>query len=240
MIRVILFAAVALYSLAGAVMAADLPRGGPPPAAYVPPPAMFSWTGFYVGLDIGYAWQNARAVNTVFGPAPLVLSPSPKGAIGGGFLGYNYQLGSIVVGVEGDIEGSGVSASGPFGAKLSQNVRGSVRGRLGYALDRALFYATGGVTIGDVTFSAPGFPFPIAGGASTTRAGWNAGGGLEFAFTPNWTGRVEYRYSDLGTATFAAPAALVPANAVRIRDNAVRAGVAYKFNFGGAPTGGGY
>jgi len=234
MMRVILFAAVALYSLAGAAMAADLSsRRAPPPAAYVPPPALFGWSGFYVGLDIGYAWQNARAVNWTFGPAPLVLSPNPKGVIGGGFLGYNYQLGAIVLGVEGDIEASGVSASGPFGAKLSQNIRGSARGRLGYALDRALFYATGGVTIGDVTFSAPLFPFPIVASVSATRAGWNVGGGLEFAFTPNWTGRLEYRYSDLGTASFAAPAVFVPANSVRIQDNAVRAGVAYKFNFGG-------
>lgn len=233
MIRTILFAAVALYALAGTVMAADLPSRRAAPAAYIPPPAMFAWTGFYAGLDIGYAWQNARAVNTAFAPAPLVGSPSPRGVIGGGFIGYNYQLGAIVLGVEGDVEGSGVSASGPFGARLGQTIRASARGRLGYAFDRALFYATGGVAIANVTFRAPWFPFPAAGGASATRAGWTVGGGLEFAFTPNWTGRVEYRYSDLGTASFAAPLPLGAANAVRIRDNAVRAGVAYKFNFGG-------
>jgi len=234
--RLVLFAGVALCALAGAAVAADLPsRKRAPVAEYVPPPPAFTWAGLYVGVDVGYAWQKARPAYYGYVPGPAL---SPSGVIGGGYAGYNYQFNNnFIVGLEGDIEGAGVSATDIFGGRVANNVRGSVRGRVGYAFDRALFYATGGLTVGDVSYR-PGFLVaPYAGTTSTTRAGWNVGGGLEFAFTKNWIGRVEYRYSDLGTANVAP---LGPSAAVRVKDNALRAGLAYKFDFGARPIVSGY
>jgi outer membrane immunogenic protein len=229
--RSVLFASVLLCAFAGAAAAADLPSRRAPVAEYVPPPPTFTWTGAYVGLDIGYAWQTARPSYYGFIPGPHL---SPSGVVGGAYLGYNYQFNqNIIVGIEGDVEGAGVSATDISGGKVGNNIRGSVRGRLGYAFDRALFYATGGVTIGDVSYTPGIFFFPWGNAtSSTTRAGWNLGGGMEFAFTKNWIGRVEYRYTDFGTANVAP---FGPGAAVRVKDNALRAGVSYKFDFGSTP-----
>lgn len=238
----ILLIVVTMYALAGAVMAADLPsRRAPPPVAYAPPP-VFSWTGGYLGLSLGYGWQNARSVNYALNTLPIVQTVRPSGVVGGAYAGYNYQFNNFVVGVEADIEGSGVYGTDIFGASVGQNVRGSARGRLGYAFDRALFFATGGVTVGNVTYSNPGyFLLPFGGTYSATRAGWNVGGGMEFAFNRNWTARVEYRYSDLGRSHFVSSSAIGQAYDVRVNDNTVRAGVGYKFDtFFGGPAVNGY
>lgn len=239
MMHVIILAAVALYALAGAVMAADLPsRKGPPPAAYAPPPPA-GWNGVYAGLQIGYAWQQANLYNYAFPAFTVAQSFSPNGVIGGAFAGVNRQFGHIVVGVEGDIEGSGVSARGPLGGWLSQDVRGSARGRIGYAFDRAHVFATGGLAVADVSYSNPVFSgLPAAGQYSTARAGWTVGGGVEFALTPNWFVRAEYRYSDLGRVNYHPAAALGQGAAASVTDNSVRAGVGYKFDFAAPAPGG--
>ncbi len=109
------------------------------------------------------------------------------GWLGGGFAGYNFQINpNWVVGLEGDITGTN---------KASNSWDGSIRGRLGYAYDRYLLYGTGGLAFGDIKGPA---------GASSTKTGWTLGAGIEAALTSNVTGRLEYRHSDLGSATFGA------------------------------------
>ena len=128
--------------------------------------------------------------------------------IGGAHVGYNLQINQWVIGLEGSVDGTSLSntAVGAFGgstltAHTNADIQGSIRGRLGVALDRALIYATGGVAFGgfntDVSLSAP--PFFASASRSNTRVGWTVGGGIEYAITNNWSIRAEYRYSDFGT-----------------------------------------
>ncbi|MGH6935439.1 MAG: outer membrane protein, partial [Methylocella sp.] len=162
MYRKILLTSVGAVALAGsAAFAADLPYRGPPPV-YVPPPPLFTWTGIYVGGQIGYAW--ARNDGSINNPAPgipglpssifLPFALDLGGVIGGAHLGYNLQYNQWVVGLEGDVNGTSlnkqqlVGAFPPFFQGLLQtrmDVQGSIRGRVGIALDRALLYVTGGV-----------------------------------------------------------------------------------------------
>jgi outer membrane immunogenic protein len=179
--------ALALTASAGMAFAADLPTYTPPPASqvYNPAPA-FSWTGPYLGLTGGYGWGTS------------------SGFKGGGYAGYNFQINpNWVVGVEGDILGS---------TQRTNSWDSSVRGRLGYAYDRYLFYGTGGVAFGDVK----------NGGASSTRTGWTLGAGVEAALTNNMTARVEYRYTDLGTAN-------VGGSSISQTSNDLTLGVGFKF-----------
>ena len=165
-IRTVGVGALALLGSAGIAGAADLPNYQAPPASqvYNPAPA-YNWTGPYLGLTGGYGWGTT------------------SGWKGGGYAGYNFQVNpNWVVGLEGDIMASG---------QASNSWDSSVRGRLGYAYDRYLFYGTGGVAFGDIKNN----------GASTTRTGWTLGAGIEAALTTNITGRLEYRYTDLGSAT---------------------------------------
>jgi len=230
MFREIFVAAVALYAMAGSVMAADLPsRKKAPAIAYVPPPAPAGWSGAYAGLQIGHAWQKAD-LRHVGGLLPVGQSVSPSGVVGGGFAGYQRQIDKVVVGVEGDIEGSGVSGRGPLGAHVGQDVRGSARGRIGLAVDKAHVYATGGLAVADVSYSnGPATLTPGQGRASTAKAGWTVGGGAEMAITGNWFGRAEYRYSDFGTASLR-PAGAIGGSDARVTDHSVRAGVGYKID----------
>ena len=165
-IRILSASALALVGSAGLALAADLPDYQAPPASqvYNPAPA-FNWTGPYVGLTGGYGWGSS------------------DGWKGGAYAGYNFQLNpNWVVGVEGDIMGSGQSTNG---------WDSTLRGRLGYAYDRFLFYGTGGVAFGDIK----------SGGAKATKTGWVVGAGMEAALTSNVTGRLDYRHTDLGSAT---------------------------------------
>ncbi len=165
-IRTIGVSALALVASAGVALAADLPNYQPPPAdqVYNPAPA-FNWTGPYVGLTGGYGWGTT------------------DGFLGGGLAGYNFQVSpNVVLGVEGDITGTN---------RKSNSWDSSLRGRVGYAYDRYLFYGTGGLAFGDIK----------NGGASTTKTGWTLGAGIEAALTSNLTGRLEYRHTDLGSAS---------------------------------------
>jgi len=241
----IIAAAVAVPS--GTAFAADLPTTKGPPVFKAPPPA-FTWTGFYVGGQAGYQWGHADAL--ILGPAGGFLAglpDNPSGFIGGAHLGYNYQLDQIVLGIEGDIEGStfagpltGPLAPGPAGPAGSPlpvppfnhlanriPLQASLRGRIGYAWDRALLYATGGLALADVE-NAYGSPGDVFWG---WRPGWTAGGGGEYAIDNNWSVRIEYRYSDFGHY-YLGLVNTFPGDIARVRlyDSAVRAGFSYKFN----------
>ncbi|HUI21129.1 MAG TPA: outer membrane protein [Methylocella sp.] len=260
MIRKLLLASVGAIALSGsAALAADLPSRAPPPA-YIPPAPIFTWTGIYVGGQIGYAWSsgnnNFNGFDPFFPGTPYLVSSvggTPNGVIGGANVGYNYQINQWVLGIEGDVNGTSLSntavAAFPDGTSLSvhstSDIQGSIRGRLGVAWDRALIYATGGVAFGgfntDVTLANSVVPFFGSGSVSTTRVGWTVGGGIQYAVTNNWSVRAEYRYTDWGNindGTFggfaAAPGAYFDGNR-RINQNQVQVGFDYKFDLFAPP-----
>lgn len=194
-----------------------------------PPP--FSWTGFYAGLNAGYAWGDMDYSLAAGGawvgvggdPAWLAANGSPNidanGFIGGVQAGYNWQSGNIVLGLETDISwlsAEGERATGnlirPSGFPTSFTETASVdwlftlRARLGMTLGtNLLVYATGGLAVADVNVSQT-LGFPAVPGVATyavteTRTGWTLGAGLEWALNRNWTLKGEYLYVDLGSSS---------------------------------------
>jgi outer membrane immunogenic protein len=178
---------VAIASMAGAAAAADLPVKAPPPA----PPLLlpFTWTGAYVGANGGYGWTTSGGFDT-------------SGGFGGGQIGYNFQTGSLVLGIEGDLAGSDLSQTFtvqgvPF--TFSNDTLASLRGRAGLAYNSWLFYGTGGAGWGHEKLSGA----TIAGGPFSSEqwlSGGTAGAGVEWSFAPNWSTKVEYQHYWLGTA----------------------------------------
>jgi outer membrane immunogenic protein len=241
--RILIAGALALATAAPA-FAADLPPAAPPPprapVAYVPAP-VFSWTGFYVGLNAGGAFGNSSWTT----PAGSVSSFSTLGALAGAQIGGNYQIGQFVIGAEADADwqnlrgatGSGLCAPAIIGGcAVASNWIATVRGRAGFAADRVLLYITGGGAFTNVKPSTGALPF---GGGS--EAGWTAGGGVEYAFTDNWTAKFEYLYArfqsaacnagscSAGNAALAGGFPGVAPATVSFNENIVRAGVNYKF-----------
>ena len=151
----ILLATVAVFGFAGAAAAADLPsRYAPPPVVAAVP--LFTWTGFYVGVNAGYGW-NTNDSNTFIDPVLGVVSGggSDGGFVGGGQIGYNYQFNQFVIGLETDIQYADSATAADFGQGFAGdnnngNWFGTVRARAGFAFDRALVYATGGLAYGDI------------------------------------------------------------------------------------------
>ena len=177
-------ASAAFLMLAGTVSAADLVAETPPaPVEQVAP--VFSWSGQYLGLQGGGAWGS--------GDFSGIGSENLNGGLLGGFVGYNWQLdNSIVLGVEGDASYNwNEQTVGVNDYKF--DTTGSVRARVGYAFDRALFYGAAGWT------GAKGHVDTPVGSDSATFSGWTVGAGLDYAFTDNVFGRVEYRYNDYGS-----------------------------------------
>jgi outer membrane immunogenic protein len=131
-------------------------------------------------------------------------SAKPNGEIGGLHVGYNYQISQFVVGLEGDVDGLSFSnsvnnpATGFF-ASTRIPVEGSIRGRVGYAWDRALFFVTGGAAFADIQHQyALAGVFSPSGTFDKTRVGYTFGGGVEYALSNNWSVRGEYRYANFG------------------------------------------
>lgn len=241
-------AALALALLSSTAMAADLPSRRAPPV-YVPPPIpVFTWTGLYVGGQAGYEFghSNALATASATGGGLAAVGASPSGFIGGGHVGYNVSTQSLpflggfggasgVFGIEGDVDGSNYRSSyalGGIGNTNRQDIQGSVRGRLGVAVDRVLFYATGGAAFGSLRND---YVNSINGATDTfnhTRVGYTVGGGIEYAITNNWSLRAEYRYTDFGSVTDNLGSATGGGVNVRHRetDNRVQGGFSYKFD----------
>lgn len=176
------------------VLASDLPHR---PVPVVQPPA-FTWTGFYIGVNAGMGWTNSGNIaikDPIIGQVNMNTA-SKTGFVGGGQVGYNWQHERFVFGLETDIQysdlKSGVSwaAYEWFGYQTSNSQYfGTVRARVGYAFDRALIYLTGGLAYGGLNGNW--------WHGTTSNQGWTLGGGIEYAFTDNWTGRVEGLYVDL-------------------------------------------
>ena len=222
-------AAVMLASTAMTAMAADL-GGGPPrdslKDAPPPPLPLYSWSGLYIGVHAGYGWSDLD-----WTAGGTTVGDSGAGWVGGGQIGYNWQRGALVFGVEADISGSGLDGSitCPNSADAcghDVNWLASVRGRLGVTgnNNRTLFYATAGGAWADVDYTATGRP-----GFSDTHFGWVAGGGIEHMLTPNWSARIEYLYYGFDGAT--APAGALAGGPVDLDPSmqTVRAGLSFKF-----------
>jgi outer membrane immunogenic protein len=225
----------ATVAMAAAMPAIAADFSEPPPPAYVPVPPLFTWTGVYVGAQLGFGWGTNTL--TVY-PAGFGTNFMPNGILGGGHVGYDYQINQVVLGVEGDVEGTDIYKDfSPGGALYSTSipVQGSIRGRLGVAFDRVLLYATGGGEFAGIDNSVQG-AFGTTDSSSQSRAGWTVGGGIEYALTPNWLIRGEYRFADFGHLSYATPFTFGFGSFINLHqtENAVRAGFSYKFDpFGG-------
>lgn len=227
-------AVAALVLASGGALAADLPSRAVAPLAPLP---IFTWTGFYVGLNAGYGFssdtdaslvgQAAPNIATVgAGARPASIGIEREGFIGGAQIGYNFQINQLVLGVEADIQytdlqetvnvvtalGAGSAFPGTRNNIFNSELEylGTVRARLGYAFDRTMVFVTGGLAYGEVSTSANLFgPLPanvlqFTGSRSDTEFGWTVGGGVEHAFTNNFSVKAEYLYYDLGNTTVAA------------------------------------
>ena len=222
-----------VLALAGAAllstgaMAADLraPVYKAPPAGVLP--VAYDWTGFYIGGHIGYGWAQNNWTDS-FG---LVSTGNDaNGILGGGQVGYNYQIGQFVLGVEGDFSAAGISGgTTALSSNFNTNVdwTSTVTGRLGMAFDRWLVYGKGGVAWGRSRYSTNFYTFPGAVEVSDTRVGWTAGAGVEYAFAPQWTARLEYDYLDFGNKSVS----FAPGFSTNIDQQVhqVKFGVNYKF-----------
>jgi outer membrane immunogenic protein len=213
-----LFAFGAFASASAADLAARPYTKAPAPVA-----AVYNWTGFYLGIVGGGAWENASG------------DPKMKGGFVGGTAGYNWQTGNVVFGVEADGTWADVSASvtGPtivpgFGivsTTLSSktDAMGTVRGRIGWAVNNVLFYGTGGYAWIDnkLTVSALG----VSVSDSKWHSGWTVGAGVEAFFAPQWSVKGEYLYRSLGGETYFSGA--LPTGTLNF--HTVQVGVNYHF-----------
>lgn len=211
--------ALAVMTVMGSANAADMSRRHAMPAKAPMYEAPYNWTGFYVGINGGggFGHSNWDAFATGF---------DTSGGLVGGTVGYNYQMGQVVFGLEGDgdwsnLRGSGVCAG--LSCETRNNWLATARGRLGYSFGRVMPFVTGGGAFGDIKSSLTGF-----GSQTTTRAGWTLGGGGEVAIAGPWTAKVEYLYVDLGKTNCGAAACGVPTD-VSFTSNIVRGGINYRF-----------
>ncbi len=204
--------------------AADLPSRKPV-EAYVPPPA-FTWTGVYVGVNLGGGFTSS---NGLTGASNWFSGGNGQtgGIVGGAQIGVNYQIApQFVIGAETDFQGTSIGSqnNGWFNASSKLPWFGTVRGRVGLALadSRLLVYGTGGLAYGQVKNDWLG--------SSGTRTGWTAGGGAEYAFSPNWSVKAEYLYTALSANNGNNWNYLLTSNS-RAKFHTIRVGVNYRFNF---------
>ncbi len=195
---------VAALFVAGPAYAGDLPRYNNNPQVYR---NLFNWTGFYVGVHAGWGWGDSTGGDL-------------SGAAGGFQMGYNYQLVSgLTFGVETDLTITGIDGPAAGGAFTADYI-GTLRGRLGYAFDRVLVYATGG-------FAYAGGDLQVGALSNDqTHYGYALGLGIEGMITTNMSVRLEYLYTDFGSRTY--QTVLGPAG-VGFSSSLLRAGVNYRF-----------
>ena len=223
----------------GAAQAADMALKAPPPVLA----PVWTWTGFYIGADVGGDWARdvvrpAIADGGVFPRDNLI---TPHNVTGAGTVGYNFQSGVVVYGIEGDlgylsIRGNSKDLLGGTEVDFigSNGFYGDVTGRVGYTFDRLLLYTKGGYAFynGSVmtTTLIPGFTV----GSASFSGGWTYGGGLEYKITQDWSAKGEYQFFDFGTktATLTSGAGVFPYSN-RLTVQTVKIGLNYKFNWGG-------
>jgi outer membrane immunogenic protein len=230
MLRKFLISTALVAIAAGGAVAADLPAPAAP--VYKAPPApiaVFDWTGFYIGVNVGYGWASASVTD-----GSITGSEKLNGVLGGGQLGYNWQRGPWVFGLE--VDGQGTDQHANFAATagvvtVTENDKLpwflTARGRVGYTVTpMVMVYATGGAAVADFqsTISATGM------GSATweiTRAGWTAGAGVEGAINRNLSWKMEYLHLDTGT--FSTTVFGIATANVRLTDDIVRGGLNWRF-----------
>jgi outer membrane immunogenic protein len=263
MMQRLLLATAAVCALGiGSASAADLaarPYTKAPAVPFVSP--VYDWSGFYVGGHVGGGWADRGHTmlddgNGGFGlgGSPFTngdsLSNHPSGVLGGVQGGFNWQFNNFVLGVEGEYTWAGLRGDA-HASTLGQNLKttdrideiATVTGRLGYAFNNWLLYGKGGWAwarggsqgiVSDSNFGNQ----PYAGFNSSSEGdGWVAGAGVEWGFAPNWSAKVEYEHIDLGSKAVQAnvvPTWNLPARFdTSTRIDTVKAGVNYRFNWGG-------
>ena len=247
-IRKILLASAAAITLSTGAFAADLP-GRAPAIAPAPVFVAMNWTGFYVGAQVG--WSEGRDRLSAVAPAiivPNVATLRSSGVIGGVYAGYNWQFNSLVVGLEADINPNSygrtinaLSNFNPFPAgvsiRSSSTFEGGLVGKVGVAFDNALLYVLGGVSFADFSTRYVGVAAPQSNTFNNTRVGWTIGAGAAYKFSPNWSARIEYRYSDFGSSTHAVPGEFLSStfagDSFRNRYSSQRVMVGLTYQFGG-------
>ncbi|HXT58911.1 MAG TPA: outer membrane protein [Pirellulales bacterium] len=216
-----LLASVGVLAMIGMANAADLPRQMYTKAPPIATP-YYNWTGFYLGINGGGGWGT--------GNWDSIGSHDVSGGLVGGTIGYNWQTGPWVLGLEGDIDWADISGSTSTPACLNGNCStkntwlGTARGRVGYSFDRWMPYITGGAAFGGVQANQPGFP-----GADNTQLGWTAGVGVEFAVMNNITAKVEYLHYDLGSFQCGLNCNGFPSDNVSFNADVIRGGLNFRF-----------
>ena len=210
-------------------------------------PIAYDWSGFYVGAHVGGGWANNSWIepgtNTGIAAGVLTASYNTAGVIGGGQVGYNYQRGWAVFGIEGDASASGIKGGASCFPELPAEVQtcttnikwiATVTGRIGVAVDRALVYVKGGYAWANEHLTNPltAPPPPVFWQTDDNRGGGTVGVGIEYGFTLNWSAKVEYDV-DFGThnVRFPSPAPGVVSFSENVQQNVslVKAGVNYRF-----------
>lgn len=239
----LLLASVGLVALGVAVpaSAADLGVRRGPAVAPVAVAPIYNWTGFYIGGHVGWGHAEATTRDDFFGDS---FSTDNDGFLGGGQVGFNYQVGQWVFGVEGQFSWTDIGrdfavTNGLTTVSLSTDVNwvATVAGRLGIAFGNALIYGKGGVAFMD--FSATGC---VTGFGCATRSdtetGWMVGAGIEYGFTPNWSAKIEWnfmRFDDVGQNIGLTCTTCGFHTDVDV--NVVKAGINYRFGgFGKGPV----
>lgn len=204
-------AALAVLAVATPALAADMAVRGPVYKAPAVAP-LFNWTGFYAGGHVGYGWGDASGVDT-------------NGWFGGGQIGVNYQFApNWVWGVEADVSGGQIDGGNAATVgRFKNDVFGTARVRLGYTVDRTMVYGTGGLAWADSKATLG------AVSDSQTNIGWALGAGIEYAFAPNWSAKIEYMHADYGSDNYH----ITPTTKIDYKTDTVKLGVNYLFNSGG-------
>jgi len=230
---------------------------------------VYNWTGWYIGGNVGYAWGKSDTTTVVDPTSSWAVEQvpfrnefmalgsqnySPRGVVGGLQAGYNYQSGAWVFGLEADISAANISRtnlSSGLNNAITRNFTettksdwfATVRPRFGYAANTTLLYVTGGLAVGNVSGEwqvLSSNTYNKTGSGSDTKVGWTVGAGVEQAFAPHWTVKLEYLYTDLGsinyTSTYLPGSSFAPPGnnyVERISQDltfhTVRVGVNYKF-----------
>lgn len=207
----------------------------------------YNWTGCYVGVEGGGNWGRAEST-TVASPVPAevglpITNPvQMSGGMVGATIGCNYQIGHFIVGMEGDTSWTNASGSAfdiaPFTPTTVDTFQehwfSTVRGRVGYAWDRTLLYATGGLALAGTQLNICNND-GICVSDSQTRAGWVIGAGVEYAFAGNWSGKLEYLHADFGGKDYISPLIELGGHtfvtrSIGLTDDQVRIGVNYRFH----------
>jgi opacity protein-like surface antigen len=222
-VRKILLSTASLLAIAGAgiAQAADLPRSAPPPV--YSPVAAANWTGFYAGIHGGGGWADSQSTFLSGAPSPADFNLS--GPYIGAQIGYNWQFANNwLLGVEADANWSGIHGTRATSVTTVQNIDwfGSVRARLGWVNGDWMPYVTGGWAWAGGSRTSSSIPQTV----TATHNGWTVGVGAEWAFAQNWTMKAEYKYFDLGSASYNFSA---NPSSVNIKMHTVELGVNYKF-----------